>query len=299
MHYPEKIESCFRVSSIFEIEQHLSQHNTVLVRKNSIPSKSHLKKALWDAGPWRRGEFKVNDDILASWLRRILKSVGALHVSPWKSVGDSLWGTQYLFSIGEKTATALFFIISRPAKLHNFSQCLVRVGRVVDTLGKLLSIRGTINSCDSYTFLVLSNLPRASLTRAAHANLEPILNKSSALIKHEDNAEVYLLTTSNEHLPGFQVSCTAGRTAKCLLGCLCRQRCHQTHPLHDSSKTCHPRSSSILKVHENEPIILHKDLERDKTAQMMQFHIGEAKVTNKHEMNHQKKPIKQFSRRQS
>lgn len=28
---------------------------------------------------------------------------------------------------------------------------------------------------------------------------------------------------------------------------------------------------------------------------MLQFHPGEAKVTNKHEMNHEKKPIKAFS----
>lgn len=103
------------------------------------------------------------------------------------------------------------------------------------------------------------------------------------------------MTTSNEDLPGFQVSCTAGRIAKCLLGCLYRQRCHQTHLIHDSSKTCHPRSLSILKVYENEPIILHKDLERGRSAQMLQFHPGEAKVTNKHDMSHEKKPVKGFS----
>ena len=48
-------------------------------------------------------------------------------------------------------------------------------------------------------------------------------------------------------------------------------------------------------MYENEPIILRKDLERGKSAQMLEFHPGEAKVTNKQDMSHEKKPVKGFS----
>lgn len=34
-------------------------------------------------------------------------------------------------------------------------------------------------------------------------------------------------------------------------------------------------------------LTLHKVLERDETARLLQFHPGEAKVPNRHEMNHE------------
>ena len=53
---------------------------------------------------------------------------------------------------------------------------LASVSRVMDALGKLLSNREAIASYDSYASVVLSNLPRAYITRWTQPYHEPTVN---------------------------------------------------------------------------------------------------------------------------